>query len=1257
MTKARITACAVALMGLLGALAALVWLALTAGDDYAATRLRNALIAQVADPTAFDWPPSAMPPDFRRSTAVVPEVIGAAVAAVSSGQGAFDTALILADHLYSPSGYGAGIQADSVTAYRAIVAGGRGYCSDFTQVMNALGYAAGITMREWGMSFDDYSGNGHAFSEVWADELGQWVFIDSFYSFYVVDAVTARPLSVLEFQRRLMRPRGEEEVDVVPVTSAGQRFDDARAALDYYRRGGQQVFLYLGNDALGYDAHSIVRALRPLPSSMEQLAAIVAGVHPRILLLRTPGNAEQIASLQVLRAQFVVFFTLGAVGTALCLVAGLRCLLSRRRRHRGAAVATVAVFCSVVSIGAPDAGQAATGPGAAAAAGGGNAQPPVTWAEGVGDKDGATRDYYHRAAQLAWLRKNGDWRDARGELYGDEPWATASVRRGATGYVEFDLTDLARAWLGGAEPNHGVFLRCQGIVEFATRESGQPPELVIVGESGRVVVPATADTELNASTFRSRGTQPRAQCSKRGNRTLVRFDLTGQPAAIRRATMRIVTTAQFADRTQVQVFTVAPAAHADTITVGAGEAAAAVSTAVGASSAAVRSGLAARYPADRGLEDDPDVLLVERFASENWQQRGWRDDGGYRGGEVAHSIVPGVDSDFGFAALDGPALQATVRRGENQALNVSWFFRDHLEREPEDLYMRYYVRLGSDWSPQVAGGKLPGLAGTYYGTAHAGGWGGRTSNGRNGWSARGLFDTIVPGPSALAGRTPVGTYLYHAGQRGTYGDIEIWNQGRDADRRPTGYLPRQRWVCYEVHVRLNTPGRSDGIVEGWLDGVRAYRRKGLRFRARDAEYLRIERAWLNLYHGGSARAEFDQHAFFDNVVVATRYIGPMTSPEEAPADAGQAASVAATVSIPAVATVPAPAAPSPDSANRALGEATSTALGRAAAALAPGELAVFQRHGDSSGFSAALLYDQAQRQYITQFASKGLWDPVHHYVEFLGAGHHSIGRYLRYVEQENRWQVVAQYPASGGDRFSHGYEHHALDPATGDIYRRVWRRAEFGRFDKITGEWRALPPAPVSYTKHASAIEFFPELDGFVFVDSKAGLWLFQIQTSTWKQLETPARLGLDDDNHLFAVYNPIHRSMLIGGGDRNRRTWLLDARSVVREQARLPAEFGPRGGAVTADPVTGEFLAFGFRGAFLSWTPGDPAWVDRAQDLARHPAQYLPPGGGYFPAIVIPRYGVIMFIVANGDQSSVLLYRHAAQEAVDSRAAVRSEQ
>ncbi|MBE0537836.1 MAG: hypothetical protein IH624_19420 [Phycisphaerae bacterium] len=250
------------------------------------------------------------------------------------------------------------------------------------------------------------------------------------------------------------------------------------------------------------------------------------------------------------------------------------------------------------------------------------------------------------------------------------------------------------------------------------------------------------------------------------------------------------------------------------------------------------------------LRERADVVFFCDFESENWyEQFGMR---------TAPERVACVDSDAdrGFDPLAGRALRIKVDAGGHYGTSIVYAFKKHTGREPEEIYFRYYLRFGDDWDP-AGGGKLPGISGTY----NRGGWGGRPSDGQNGWSARGLFRKQVDG------RTPVGFYCYHADMKGKYGSEWLW------EREKRGWLENNRWYCIEQYAKMNTPGQNDGILRAWVDGQPAFETTDLRMR--DVETLKIEAVWLNLYLGGTWTAKSDHHLYIDNVVIAGAYIGPM----------------------------------------------------------------------------------------------------------------------------------------------------------------------------------------------------------------------------------------------------------------------------------------------------------------------------------------------------------------------------------------------
>jgi len=89
---------------------------------------------------------------------------------------------------------------------------------------------------------------------------------------------------------------------------------------------------------------------------------------------------------------------------------------------------------------------------------------------------------------------------------------------------------------------------------------------------------------------------------------------------------------------------------------------------------------------------------------------------------------------------------------------------------------------------------------------------------------------------------------------------------------PFKYLDFNGWHCYEVGLYLNTPGLYDGEARFWIDGVLQSRVTNMRYR--DIESLLPTDMHLNLYR---VTDNFPQTMirWTDNIVLATRYIGPV----------------------------------------------------------------------------------------------------------------------------------------------------------------------------------------------------------------------------------------------------------------------------------------------------------------------------------------------------------------------------------------------
>lgn len=455
--------------------------------------------------------------------------------------------------------------------------------------------------------------------------------------------------------------------------------------------------------------------------------------------------------------------------------------------------------------------------------------------------DGATCQYFNSGARLPWRHKLGDWRDANGAAQGDTPYAVARIDTSAPGgIVQWDLTELARQWSNGSAPAGALVLGSMkggAAIAFASRESPDVrlrPRLRVWLDDGSpaISLSPTADTTFDCSTVSSLGN--RATLAVGDVRSAIAFDadaMAGKPVA--RATLEL-----------------APLRHDGAAIVGVY----ALDPPVAHPAAPEPSGIATRFPADRGIDGDPDVVFATGFESPFW-----RSDWSYVSlGSRAEAI--GRDDARKFEPLLGSALRVTIARGANLGLDMGYNFLDKLGKEPEEIYFRYYIRFGDDWNPTVDGGKLPGPAGTY-GRA---GWGGRKANAREGWSLRGFFLRASSAANPLHGRVGVGTYAYHAAGEDFFGDEWDWNLA-------TQVLERNRWYCLEQHLKINSPGARDGLLRAWIDGVRAFDKEDVYLR--DTPLIRIEKIWMNVYHGGTTKAAQDLHLYIDNVVIARRRIG------------------------------------------------------------------------------------------------------------------------------------------------------------------------------------------------------------------------------------------------------------------------------------------------------------------------------------------------------------------------------------------------
>jgi hypothetical protein len=342
--------------------------------------------------------------------------------------------------------------------------------------------------------------------------------------------------------------------------------------------------------------------------------------------------------------------------------------------------------------------------------------------------------------------------------------------------------------------------------------------------------------------------------------------------------------------------------------------------------------------AEPGLEGREGVIFCEPWESDTW----WSDHGFMsHGGLTRREINPATELEYAAlvdeGCVSGRCLSLLAEAGVSRSLSIDWPL-SNADMEPEELYFRYYLRLGATWDPRQCddegvvvwppGGKLPGLADPRTNSDPGGqcGNGGESSDGIRCWTARGGFhgcegtggadngfpydDTCDFAPGAI---TRIGSYVYQPGQPASTGSNGLWDFvaedqtiagdysagascRRDdpltdppADcycgapnnlfcgRGTGGMLERERWYSIEMQVRMNTPGSADGVLRGWVDGVLSYEKLNMEYRRPGHDGLHVRTVWLNVYKGGTSGNCERGYVYLDNMVVSTVPIGPVAA--------------------------------------------------------------------------------------------------------------------------------------------------------------------------------------------------------------------------------------------------------------------------------------------------------------------------------------------------------------------------------------------
>ncbi len=283
------------------------------------------------------------------------------------------------------------------------------------------------------------------------------------------------------------------------------------------------------------------------------------------------------------------------------------------------------------------------------------------------------------------------------------------------------------------------------------------------------------------------------------------------------------------------------------------------------------NGIAARYPGDVGIASDPAVVFFddfESYSSPNQLTSRWSN---YYQGSYTGISTAGADVFSGSKSLQ---FQLPVTGGE-----VSNAVVKNINPTQDILFVRAYTKFESGFNTASIGHNGIRISSRYPGP-------GRVPNGTDFFFLD--VENSVNYNEAQPGYTHA--YIYHPEQRSQWGDhwypngrvlpydATLGNFGPEFIARPNVIPQTNRWYSYELMLKANTPGQRDGRVAVWIDGTLIADFPNVR--VRDVATLKIDQIQLEL-HSKSNSVRINRK-WYDNVVAATSYIGPMASTSAQP---------------------------------------------------------------------------------------------------------------------------------------------------------------------------------------------------------------------------------------------------------------------------------------------------------------------------------------------------------------------------------------
>jgi hypothetical protein len=199
----------------------------------------------------------------------------------------------------------------------------------------------------------------------------------------------------------------------------------------------------------------------------------------------------------------------------------------------------------------------------------------------------------------------------------------------------------------------------------------------------------------------------------------------------------------------------------------------------------------------------------------------------------------------GLTKPEGRCLKVKYPKGgyDSKPSGAQWV--TDLKGNYQELYMSYYVKFATGFSLDKIG-KLPGLGGglDYNDQEKETEWSGKLM-----WRIGGLIQFYLHQPL-------------------TNEKQYFWDMNGSTSKFETG-----KWYHIEIHYKLNTVGKANGIMEAWLDGVLSSKYTNIQFRSNSS--VGINRLFFSTFFGGGAESAptHDDYSWFDEFVVSKSRIG------------------------------------------------------------------------------------------------------------------------------------------------------------------------------------------------------------------------------------------------------------------------------------------------------------------------------------------------------------------------------------------------